>query len=75
MQADFLVVDVPSPYNVIMGRTWLHSMKVVPSTCHQKLKFPLESGNGRIEVIMVRGNQHMAKQYLIAVLPSEAESS
>ena len=46
MQADFLVVDVPSPYNVIMGRTWLHSMETVPSTCHRKLKFPLESQFG-----------------------------
>ena len=46
MQADFLVVDVLSPYNVIMRRTSLHSMEAVPSTCHLKLKFPLESENG-----------------------------
>ena len=45
-QVDFLVVDVPSPYNVIMGRTWLHSMEAVPSTRHQKLKFPLENQSG-----------------------------
>ncbi|XXG76110.1 hypothetical protein AAC387_Pa08g0533 [Persea americana] len=42
-QVDFLVVDVPSPYNVIMRMTWLHSMEAVPSTRHQKLKFPLEN--------------------------------
>ncbi|XXG85970.1 hypothetical protein AAC387_Pa11g0964 [Persea americana] len=61
MQADFLVVDILSPYNVIMGKTLLRSMEAVPSTCHRKLKFPLESENGRIEVITVKGNQHMAK--------------
>ena len=69
------MVDVPSPYNVIMGRTWLHSMNVVPTTCHQKLKFPLENQSSRIEVVTVRGDQHMAKQCLMAVLPSEAEYS
>ena len=61
MLADFLVVDAPSPYNAIMGRTWLHSIEAIPSTRHHKLKFPLENENGRVEVIMVRGDQHMAK--------------
>ncbi|XXG51512.1 hypothetical protein AAC387_Pa03g0060 [Persea americana] len=74
-QVDFLVVDVPSPYNVIMGRTWLHSMEAVPSTRHQKLKFPLENRSGRTEVITVRGDQRMARQCLLAVLPDEAEPS
>ncbi|KAJ8632575.1 hypothetical protein MRB53_025911 [Persea americana] len=74
-QVDFLVVDVPSPHNVIMGRTWLHSMEVVPSTHHQKLKFPLENQSGRTDVITVKGDQHMAKQCLLAMLPGEAESS
>ena len=75
MQADFLVVDVPSSYNAIMGRTWLHSMEAVPSTSHQKLKFPLENKNGRVEVITVSGNQHMANECLMAVVLGEAEST
>ncbi|XXG54223.1 hypothetical protein AAC387_Pa03g2164 [Persea americana] len=74
-QVDFLVVDVPSPYNVIMGRTWLHSMEAVPSTRHQKLKFPLENQSGRTEVITVRGDQHMARQCLLDVLSDEAGPS
>ncbi|KAJ8632913.1 hypothetical protein MRB53_026249 [Persea americana] len=74
-QVDFLVVNVPSPYNVIMGRTWLHSMEAVPSTRHQKLKFPLENQSGRTDVITVRGDRHMARQCLLAVLPGEAEPS
>ncbi|XXG49468.1 hypothetical protein AAC387_Pa02g3647 [Persea americana] len=74
-QVDFLVVDVPSPYNVIMGRTWLHSREAVPSTRHQKLKFPLKNRSGRMDVITVRGDQHMVRQCLLAVLPGEAEPS
>ena len=50
-------------------------MEAVPSTHHQKLKFPLENEKGRVEVITVRGDQHMAKQCLMAVVPGEAEST
>ena len=31
----FSTVKDLEPYNAIMGRAWLHSMKVVPSTYHQ----------------------------------------
>lgn len=36
----FEVVDGDMGYNIILGRPWLHEMKVVPSTYHQLLKFP-----------------------------------
>ena len=50
-------------------------MEAVPSTRHQKLKFPLENPSGWTDVITIRGDQHMARQCLLAVLPGEAESS
>ncbi|XXG47635.1 hypothetical protein AAC387_Pa02g2248 [Persea americana] len=50
-------------------------MEAVPSTRHQKLKFPLENQSGRVEVVTIRGDQHMAKQCLMAVLLEEPESS
>ncbi|XXG90552.1 hypothetical protein AAC387_Pa12g2288 [Persea americana] len=74
-QVDFLVVDVPFLYNVIMGRTWLHGMKAVLSTRHQKLKFPVENLSGWTDVITIKGDQRMARQCLMAVLLGEAESS
>lgn len=36
---NFVVVSSLSPYNVILGRAWLHSMKAVTSTLHQVVKF------------------------------------
>ena len=27
------------PFNAILGRTWLHSMKAIPSTYHQMVSF------------------------------------
>ena len=62
MLADFLVVDALSPYNAIMGRTWLHCIEAIPATRHQKLKFRLENENDRVEVITVRGDQHIAQR-------------
>ncbi|XP_028092214.1 uncharacterized protein LOC114292447 [Camellia sinensis] len=40
----FLVVKLSSPYNLIMGRTWLRTMQAVPSTYCQLLHFPTECG-------------------------------
>ena len=34
-QVLFLIVEDLGPYNAIMGRAWLHSMKDIPSTYHQ----------------------------------------
>ena len=36
---DFIVVDAYSPYTTILARPWLHTLRVVSSTLHQKMKF------------------------------------
>uniref|UniRef100_A0A2N9J681 Integrase catalytic domain-containing protein n=1 Tax=Fagus sylvatica TaxID=28930 RepID=A0A2N9J681_FAGSY len=41
---DFWVLNSYSPYNAILGRPWLHKMKAVPSTLHQRLRFPTPEG-------------------------------
>jgi hypothetical protein len=40
LETEFLVVNVPSLYTAILGRRWLHKLKAVPSSLHQKLRFP-----------------------------------
>ncbi|XP_028075783.1 uncharacterized protein LOC114278016 [Camellia sinensis] len=68
---EFLVVKLPSPDNLIMGRTWLHAMQAVPSTYHQLLCFPTEYG-----IEQIRGSQKSAQTcYLIvaAKRPKEPE--
>lgn len=32
---EFVVVDAPSPYNAVLGRSWLHTLKAIASTYHQ----------------------------------------
>nr|CAN64575.1 hypothetical protein VITISV_003432 [Vitis vinifera] len=51
-----------SPFNIILGRTWLHYMKVIPSTYHQMVSFLTNEGQ-----IDLYGSQLAARQcYQIA---------
>jgi len=54
----FLLVDCPSTYNTIIGRTILNQLEVVTSTPHFKMKFPIENG-----VRKVRGDQWVTQNY------------
>ena len=63
VEIDFIVVDAFSPYTAIMGRPWLHSLGVVSSTLHHKVKYP--SGGQVLEIV---GSQSMARQCLIAAI-------
>ncbi|XP_028055741.1 uncharacterized protein LOC114259919 [Camellia sinensis] len=52
---EFLVIKLPSPHNLIMGRTWLHTIQVVPSTYHQLLRFLIE-----YDIEHIQGSQKLA---------------
>ena len=68
LMTEFVVVDIPSPYNAIVGRDWLHRMKGVASTLHQVVKFLTPRGEETIY-----GDQVAAKQcYLATVLTKAA---
>ena len=56
LDTEFLVVDVPSPYTAIMGRRWLHKLKAVPSSLHQKLHFPTN-----FSIMEIKGDQVASK--------------
>ena len=53
----FLIVDVPSAYNMLLGRPSLNTIRVIPSAYHMVIKFPTTNGVG-----MVQGNQRIAKE-------------
>ena len=63
---EFLVVTVASPYNVIMGRTWIHKMKATPSTYHQVIRFPTANG-----VEEIWGDQVESKKCYSAVISTK----
>ncbi|XP_070050039.1 uncharacterized protein [Nicotiana tomentosiformis] len=53
----FEVVDGDMGYNIILGRPWLHEMKVVPLTYHQLLKFPTPEG-----IKQIRGDKPAGRE-------------
>lgn len=58
----FSVVEDLSPFNAILGHTWLHGMKAIPSTYHQMVSFITRDGQ-----IDIQGSQLAARQcYQIA---------
>ncbi|XP_059310228.1 uncharacterized protein LOC132061418 [Lycium ferocissimum] len=56
-QTLFYVIEGDMKYNALLGRPWIHSMRAVPSTLHQLLKFPTLEG-----VKTIRGEQPAAKE-------------
>ena len=65
-QLDFLVVDCPSSYNVIIGRPTLNRWKAATSTYCLKVKFPTDNVVGE-----VRGDQILARECYQAVLATK----
>ena len=63
MEADFIIVDVYSPYTTIVARPWFHTLGAVSSTMHLKVKYPSE---GQIEKILA--DQAMARQCMVAAI-------
>ena len=63
VEVDFIIVDAYSPYTAIAARPWLHALRAVFSTLHQKVKYPSE---GQVKEIM--GDQTMARQYMVAAI-------
>ena len=65
-QLDFLVVDYPSSYNVIIRRLTLNRWKAATSTYYLKVKFLIENGVGE-----VKGDQVLARECYQAMLAAK----
>ena len=72
VEVDFIVVDAYSPYMAIVARPWLHTLRAVSITLHQKVKY---SSRDRIEELV--RSKSVAKQCLVSTILHQlaAESS
>ena len=70
MMTSFLVLDYQSTYNIILGRPWIHAMKAVPSTYHQRIRFSTKRG-----IREMKGSQKVARTcYLHSMKLKKSES-
>ncbi|XP_030924709.1 uncharacterized protein LOC115951691 [Quercus lobata] len=69
VKVNFIVVDAYSPYTAIVARPWIHALGAVPSTLHQKVKYP---SGGQIKEII--GSQEMARQCMVSAISQRLSS-
>ena len=63
-------MDVPSAYNLLLGRPSLNAIRAIPFAYHMIIKFPTANGVG-----MVRGDQRVAKECYSASMKQKAVSN
>ena len=63
VEVNFIVMDTYSPYTAIVSRPWLHTLRAVVSSSHQKVKF--QSGD---QVLEIRGCQSTVRQCVVAAV-------
>ena len=49
---EFHIIDITPNYNLLLGRSWLHPIRAIPFSLHQKMKIPWK---GRIVVVLSDG--------------------
>jgi hypothetical protein len=68
----FLIIDRPSAYNAILGRTALNELKAVTSTPHLSMKFPNEEGVGVEKMRSTDGSRML--QYKLEKAPRSCKT-
>ncbi|XP_057954118.1 uncharacterized protein LOC131148434 [Malania oleifera] len=66
---EFLVVNCPSVYNIILGHPLLNAVRAVTSTYHLKIKFPTSH-----ETRFVKGDQAIARSCYITALKGKMKA-
>nr|XP_009593539.1 uncharacterized protein LOC104090189 [Nicotiana tomentosiformis] len=58
LETTFHIMDHATAYNAIVGRPWIHHMRVVPSSLYQVIKFPTPWG-----IYSIRGKHRTSREY------------
>lgn len=59
----FQLMDIPTSYNLLLGRPWIHMTGAVPSTLHQCLRF--DYGQQKVLIVGEKGQEGLDALELI----------
>nr|GFA27914.1 reverse transcriptase domain-containing protein [Tanacetum cinerariifolium] len=68
----FIVVRAPSPYNIILGRPGLKTLRAILSTIHLMMKFPTPKGKIELEACFGNGGlcRRTSMKFIVVRAPS-----
>ncbi|XP_009783872.1 uncharacterized protein [Nicotiana sylvestris] len=58
LETTFHVMNQETAYNAIIGHPWIHTMRAIPSSLYQVIKFPTLWG-----MFSIRGEHHTAQEF------------
>ncbi|GJZ85029.1 reverse transcriptase domain-containing protein [Tanacetum coccineum] len=69
----FIMVRAPLPYNIILGRPGLKTMRAIPSTIHSMMKFPTPKGIATLvtQTVIIAECRRLEKKQMIKGESSE----
>ncbi|RVW58619.1 hypothetical protein CK203_111739 [Vitis vinifera] len=60
----FQVLSIPTSFNLLLGRPWIHRAKAIPSSLHQKVKF---IHDGRVVVVQSVGDMFIVVEPVLEI--------
>lgn len=69
LEVNFQMLDIPSVFNFLLGRPWLHTAGAVPQSLHQKVKFAIDG-----KLVTIHGETDSRVFHDIAIPYIEPES-
>ena len=71
LMVEFIVLDIPITYALLLGRPWFHLLGGVPSTVYQKIKFPYEGEVVTIDASMSKAVTTILDSQKQVIAPSD----
>ena len=60
----FQVLRIPTSFNLLLGRPWIHRVGAIPSSLHQKVKF---IHDGQVVVVQSMGNMFISAEPVLEI--------